>query len=720
MDISNHENSIEFSKILITGPVHPSMPFIVLKELAFECGIIASLDKLKNNPLYYAKIFKKVAKLSPKLIEDLSRPRDFEKACLMVNPLEDWNQDREGLWSCLMFLGSFVGLYKEDGSMNRKIYSFQKFGLQNRFYRYSYNACILFTIAKQQKINIELDISYNELFNKVAQNYNQLPILIIDHSEDEIEDVLPPQQRTVEDRTAEVRTVENRTAENRTVENRTAENRTVENRTAENRTAENRTENRTAEEDITVFDRTVNIEDLEDLSISSIDIDKLESVDKQVILSFDITSNKSFDFCKEFQTIQTIGELFDDVDYVRRQFQPQNSVQAIVAGALNFFKDFSMCNNPFEEFDLFFYKLESDYEPKDPALKHIIMKNPNYSDLWMYFNPYLPKTLYKSNLLKHHLKLFSYPVSEFMDIGYYESLQELHLEENFHLGWYPTIKNKETPIMLEQVENLLSEEIVCYGVRDENLIAMTWQELAELFDKMKLFVNPTAKKSLFPTLKIERLIKLAKWTLIVDPFCEHRHLFFYFKESTKESIRKCLNICETLILTQQDEFKSLQKYLQAYQEMLNGDQILIRETMERFFETIMYMRGWKGPQWLHGNQDLSEIYPISHVPYCDPNETEKRTLESLMQLDLWNQDCNNFVYQLPLILWKNEFYLSNQEDQGLTIGDRIEIIKKGETSEGISSCIRMSSNVLGASYCFYSKFFGFQIKFEIQDLHPIQ
>ena len=69
--------------------------------------------------------------------------------------------------------------------------------------------------------------------------------------------------------------------------------------------------------------------------------------------------------------------------------------------------------------------------------------------------------------------------------------------------------------------------------------------------------------------------------------------------------------------------------------------------------------------------------------------------------------------------WKNEFVKCQATDQGLTIGDRITIVKNGE-SDNINSCIRMTSNVLGASYCFYCKLFKIPEKFDIKDLIYIQ
>ena len=184
--MDSNEN-FEMSKLLITGPVHPSFPYIVLKELALESGWIISMEKIQNKPSYYAKVFKKIAKLKHKKIGDLTQPKDFENASLVVNPCVDWSSDRNNLWTSLMFLKGFQGLYQEDNM--RRVYTFQKFGLQNPYHKFSYNACILFTLARLRDIEVHLEIDYEELFYKVAQI--PVPSLILDHSEDEPDVVLP-------------------------------------------------------------------------------------------------------------------------------------------------------------------------------------------------------------------------------------------------------------------------------------------------------------------------------------------------------------------------------------------------------------------------------------------------------------------------------------------------------------------------------------------------
>ena len=413
-----------------------------------------------------------------------------------------------------------------------------------------------------------------------------------------------------------------------------------------------------------------------------------------------ILEGPEYNFYDNFGIIENVGELFQDIDYVRYQFQPLNHSQAIVAAAYNLNKDISKTKYPLQEFT----NLNQQKPIQDPFLKTILDRNPNYLDFYFYFNPYLPKNLYKEKILEHHIQQFSFHTYLYIGIETYEILQELHLEENFYLGWHPNIINYETPIDLDVVDKLPNHEIICYGVRGESLMATTWNELFHLFKNMNLFVNPFVKNSVFPPIKIERLLKLAKW--IINPPWVQEHLFH---EYNKEIISNCMEIMDTLILFQKSEFEMFKEYNNQYQQMTKEQKDNIEFTFEKLFELILYMRGWSEGQ----------PYPISQVPYSDNDMTEKRTLNGLIVLDEWNEKINGFLYQLPLIIWKNEFVKSHQEEQGLTIGERIKIVKNGE-SDNINSCIRMTSNVLGASYCFYSKLFKFKEKFDIKDLNYIQ
>lgn len=63
------------------------------------------------------------------------------------------------------------------------------------------------------------------------------------------------------------------------------------------------------------------------------------------------------------------------------------------------------------------------------------------------------------------------------------------------------------------------------------------------------------------------------------------------------------------------------------------------------------------------------------------------------------------VKNLPLVLFKhNSFIKSTSDFEGLTIGDRVEILRAGENITQISSCMRITSNWLASSAYKYLTF----------------
>lgn len=634
---------IQSSKIYITGPLVPSMPYIVLKELALECNMIVNLEYMKE-PYYYIKVFKKISKINPPIIDNLNDPLQFNQAVDIVNPLQEWEVD--SLRVALCFLNFFQNAYKENKSYS--FYSYIPFGLQTPTMPYRINACIFYAICRFKNIHVSLDITYEELKQKVLDSYLS-PVLKVTSVE-----ILDSDEQNIE----------------------------------------------TNSEHLTI----------ESYLSSQNDIPSPKEND--IILSIDLTKcpiqDKKFNFFDNFNTIENIGELFEDLNYVRQQYSPLNDEQAIVAAAIVHHRDLSKSAHPLRDYDRFMKdKNDCIYPSGDSFLQYIHIHNPNYIDLNVYFNPYLPKTLYKKQTLNHHLQLFSYASYLYIGLQPYEILQELYLEENFHLGWHPNIMNQETPIDLDVINELLNEQIICYGIREESMHATTWDELYQLFKNMNLFVNPFEKSTMFHHHKIERLSRLGKW--ILNPSLDHRYLFCRYDSERLQTIRNFVELVDDMLLFQKTEFESFKEYNIQYSNMSIEEKDRIRTTLEKLFELTMFMRGWK----------RDHPYPIDIVPSSNIDETEKNSLDALISLDEWNQKSNDFIYSLPLMIWKNEFFKSQLSEQGFTIGDRIAIVKSGE-SESINSCIRMTSNVFGASYCFYCKLFKIPEKFDIKDLIYIQ
>ncbi len=595
---------IYFSKTYITGEVHPSMPHIVLKEIAFENDIILSLERVKNDVKYWAKMFKKIVNIKPRIIEDIKFDRF--KIISIVNPFElNWTD--ESLERSLEHLIEDHQDLVEDYLTQTAL----AVGLQTNENPKSFNECKLYSICQKKKIQVPLDASIEDMYFLLKRE--------------------------------------------------------------KERETEREKERETERE----------IEREKEREIEREEKNRGKTLD-------DSETRENFNIFSEITNLQNEADLLSDIEYLRKMFQPKNNVQAIIIGALVFNKDFSKYSNPLDEF---YFTSRS----KKPIPFHF--RNPNFTDLNMYFNPYLPRNAYSSEILDHHISLFSYQESDFFPLSSYFILQELHLENNFYLGFHPNIKNVETPIHLDMIDSLKSEEIVCFGVREEFLNAATWRELKDCFENTKMFTNPFEKKRIFSKDQIDRLYKLGRWILSshenIASAQKHKYLFETYSPEILTEIKECLFVINQIKLIDSHNFEFLKDKVLIFNSRSPKEKDIILSGFEKLFELSMFMRGW----------NKSNELPIEHSYTTDTEESQKRIIECIFELDEINKNTHDFIYGLPLMLWKGEFVQSLTIEQGLSIGDRIDIVKRGET-DGIYSCVRMTSNVLGSSYYFYCNYFN--------------
>jgi len=81
----------------------------------------------------------------------------------------------------------------------------------------------------------------------------------------------------------------------------------------------------------------------------------------------------------------------------------------------------------------------------------------------------------------------------------------------------------------------------------------------------------------------------------------------------------------------------------------------------------------------------------------------------------------DYILNLPLMQYHKEsggFITSNDPSEGLTIKERIDIVRGGENSS-INSCIRMSSNKFCATSFYYMVLIGFRMPFNISEVSQI-
>jgi hypothetical protein len=125
----------------------------------------------------------------------------------------------------------------------------------------------------------------------------------------------------------------------------------------------------------------------------------------------------------------------------------------------------------------------------------------------------------------------------------------------------------------------------------------------------------------------------------------------------------------------------------------------------------MACRGWMGGP-----------YPIRQAPVENQHAVDVRVMEMLQH---WDHSCSELgdvaelIKGLPLLGHRGHFYASTDAAKGLTINDRVEFIRSGESHESIESCMRLSSNWLCASVNRYMTIIGLEAPFDIEQLRNI-
>jgi hypothetical protein len=151
-----------------------------------------------------------------------------------------------------------------------------------------------------------------------------------------------------------------------------------------------------------------------------------------------------------------------------------------------------------------------------------------------------------------------------------------------------------------------------------------------------------------------------------------------------------------------------------YDDLSSIDKVIVKSTLEKVKELALLMRGWDG---------VSTELPIRSVPPTDYSATTVRVSPILFQyVESW-KTCPQAVLHtlnLPLVvLTQEQFRINVDPSKGLTIRDRLEIVKAGHNGTNGNSCIRMSSNNLLYSVAFYMKAIGANPGYEAGDVRYI-
>lgn len=382
-----------------------------------------------------------------------------------------------------------------------------------------------------------------------------------------------------------------------------------------------------------------------------------------------------------------------------KRIEPKSCVEAVALTAVIFKRDISLSSNPICEYK----RLQSTYFgyiPYDEELRKIHTLNPTLLDLRKTFNPLFPEEYYRvSDLISMAIREGN-DENDIDERNVYDMLQLSQLLENFYSGLYPEITNKETPVTLDEVEALDPGVIVCYGVRREFLTAFHIEGLIDHFRVIKTFAHPIDPGITFTPQAIKKLKRIAQ-----DRFSG--------TERSQVLKRDLLEVIEEVEFLSAETLSKAKEFYDLFLSSTNEDKLKIRETILELLHLAMYMRGWDGK---------NPHFPIREAPVHDQLSVDIKVTSSIQRFETLCSNLNHIgilIRNLPLLRYQGVFNPSRSERDGLTIDDRLRIVKEGNNTGNMASCIRMTSNWLAASAYRYWVLIGEPAPFTVEELREI-
>lgn len=369
---------------------------------------------------------------------------------------------------------------------------------------------------------------------------------------------------------------------------------------------------------------------------------------------------KTYDIAPAYNKLTCIKTL-------QQLYVPTTNQEAIVCAALNYHIDLTKFLDPMEE-----YACMNDikkYIPRDKKLSFFYKKNPTFFNLKYIYNPIFDNSFYR-NINVDFNQLYSNSIMN-----------------NFHFGPIPGfIKSYEgeSDIFMEELKDCSFGEIFVFGVIDQmstynngNVILI--DELIEHFKANKCFVSPFKNDEIMSEEVIDHLIKLITETEILK---------------IKEKQRELIQIINDIREYQNSLDRKTLKFRNKYYTSNKQDREKYIKILNQILYCGLYVRGWKGPGHDYSHAINSGTHDTSFEPIRDENYAN-----SLIELqDMINCQIGNYIMDLPLVkLVDGKYQLPSTNKGGLTIRERLSIMMKGNMTENIHSCVRLSSNYLCSS-----------------------
>ncbi len=388
-----------------------------------------------------------------------------------------------------------------------------------------------------------------------------------------------------------------------------------------------------------------------------------------------------------------------------------NHSSAVIYVVCNYLIDISASENPLAEYNNIMNHSGTvgEYVALSPTLRRHMKPNRCFIDgplLSSVFNPCLNIALYHPRTL---ISLANYYGLNENDppSTIYSDLQESSLLNNFNPGIVDIDKRlhrqRETIFYQADIDEMHPSTAVSYGNVVTGYTVIDYEELYRTFDIEGYFRQVTTDDKKYDVYREEEINHL---TIIA--------MRKYYSDETKRSAQIRRNLVQVI-----SKIRSSNSQLSASEQVFiryyRTNSAQIDRILALFFDLTMKMRGWegKGP------------YPISRVQTCNMNEVYVRVTTTLANYDKYcaeDTTAQQIFESLPLYRYnlRRKIYIrSNKMTEGLTIGDRINIVRRGDDTINTKSCLRMSSNWFTATYCHAKLILGQMVSFDINGLKEI-
>ena len=410
-----------------------------------------------------------------------------------------------------------------------------------------------------------------------------------------------------------------------------------------------------------------------------------------------------------------LSKLYDhltDISILQKNVDPSTDVASISLAAINYHIDISKCSNPTREYKIICKSVFTNnislnnYKPLDPWLSYWYTNYPELFDLTITFNPLFPKEFYDESLIIM-AEREGYTPEEIAIDDPYQLMQLAYITDTFYDGRRPCLKRMTTIIDLDDINDVPKGQLLCYGINNESfdecgLYPITIQEMIDLLNNNRNFTSPFYKNTVLSSTCIRKL----KYILQDEDSLSSDTI-----KLRKELLEK---ICELELISGENN-----KYARILYDLYHSTTEEFKKSIEKCLHNLlqigMYMRGWNG----------KGSYPIVKSWTLAKNEINM-SINITNAIHIFEQSCQdlmnigNFIKDLPLVIFRDgTFQHSSHENEGFTVGDRIKIIKEGDQTQNVSSCIRLSSNWLCSSAYKYIVTLNLPAPFDIVKLRHI-